>query len=515
MAIDIPGAARHGAHDAHDAARFVRRPLAPAAPTGEIEHFGALVGRTDRPVGRLDLGSRERLTIGLQRAAGNRATAAFARRSVQREDPPSEWDIGPNPYAVETPGGGAARPGLLANPYAEENDPVTLSNARFTDQPALERIARGEAVLSAAQNGPAMKAVQQALIDLGFEQVQHEKDGRFGAETKVAIGLFRSRRGIPGEALSARALGELDQAAPPAGKAEEHFFDYERLFADGYLDITIAVGLDEGSMQSHVGQLAEAHLWLAARSFEAVPANPGQPEQYRLRRHVNYPTRAGNRIDREIIVRVGLIGPGAGAAAQYGKGLAESEIAVYTGHARRGIGPDFDKDKSAKENFIIGVGSALHAAGRAVSPSKIEQSHYVIEKGNDLEKMVEAGAFDPEKYRIWLFEACTTIAYFDELRGGLLPANMDRRNLDLVGTRAPAPLATEMAAALSMLDGILAAGTIEQITIAMDRAGESAAKLIPESEITAADRAELIKMNQNLNVHEGAGDNPVASTASP
>jgi hypothetical protein len=125
--------------------------------------------------------------------------------------------------------------------------------------------------------------------------------------------------------------------------------------------------------------------------------------------------------------------------------------------------------------------------------------------------MTKGGAFDKEKYRIWLFEACTTIAYFDELRGGILPDKVDRTNLDLMGTRRPAPLITEMASSLAMLDGILAAKTMEQIAASMDKAGEDVANAM--TDVTAAERKQLIDMTKNLNVHEGAGDNPIAPRA--
>lgn len=157
---------------------------------------------------------------------------------------------------------------------------------------------------------------------------------------------------------------------------------------------------------------------------------------------------------------------------------------------------------------MIGVNSALHAAGRVIPTSKVEQSHYVIEKRNDLEQMTQSGAFDRERYRIWLFEACTTIAYFDELRGGLLPDGMDRTNLDLIGTRAPALLINEVASSLAMLDGVLAAKTIEQVTDAMDRAGEQVIRAL--TDVTEAQRRELLKVSERVNVHEGAGDNPIA-----
>ena len=184
--------------------------------------------------------------------------------------------------------------------------------------PRLARIAAGQGALSSADNGPAVSAVQQALIAIGFEMVRHGQDGRFGDETREAINLFRSRRGMPAGDLTARALGELDQIAPPPGATEEHYFDYERLFEDGYLDVTIGIGYDEGG--SHTQKLQTARDWLAGHGFEAGDAEPGQPELHRLRRDVTYPNRTGGRTTREVIVRVSLIAPGSGAAAQFGAG---------------------------------------------------------------------------------------------------------------------------------------------------------------------------------------------------
>jgi hypothetical protein len=351
--------------------------------------------------------------------------------------------------------------------------------------------------------------VQGALRALGFELVFHGDDSQFGNETRDAISGFRARRSMPDGQLTARALGELDQTAPPPGQQEEHYFDYERLFADGYLDATVAVGFDEGGSQGD--QLQQVRNWLAQRGFEARPATPGQPEQYRLRRDVTYPTRDGNRLTREVVVRFTLISPGPGAARQYGQALADSEITVYDGHARRGIGPDFDADSSPAENFVIGIASALHAAGRAIEPSAVEQHHYVVDRVNDLERMTRAGQFDREQYRIWFFNACTTLAYFDELRGGILPGQMNRDNLDLLGTQRPMPLISEMPATLAMLDGVLAADTMEAIVRSMSRASTAVIDQIPESELSGSERAMLRDAAATGVIHEGAGDNPVAA----
>jgi peptidoglycan hydrolase-like protein with peptidoglycan-binding domain len=455
----------------------------------------------------LDAGSRGRWADDLQKTAGNRAASELM--ALQREEDPSTAGSsgGDGEGVVSTPGGGARRQ-LDANPYSGEDDPVELANARFSGQPRLARIAMGKGSLSAADNGPAVKAVQQALIDVGYEMFRHGADGQFGSETREAIAAFRDRRGMPGDTLTAKALGELDQAAPPPGTQEQHLFDFERLFADGFLDITLGIGYDEG--KTHDTSLANARAGLADRGFTAAEPAAGKPEQFSLTRSLTYPTKSGDRLTRDVTVRVSVIAPGEGAAEQFGAGLADSELAIYSGHARRGIGPDFDDARSAKENFVMGVSSALHAAGKAVSPTQVEQSHYVIDKINDLEEMTRSGRFDQEKYRIWFMGACSSIAFFEELRGGILPPGMDRSNLDLLGTAHAMPLDAGIPATFALIDGILASKSIEQITVAMNEAGEEGVKAIPDSEVTPAQRQELMDFTKGLSIHEGAGDNAIA-----
>ena len=150
------------------------------------------------PVALMDGAARQRYALGVQRTAGNgamsRVAGSGAGRSVQRETPTSsEWDVAPNPYATTQKGGGA-KTEIAGNPYALEDEPVTLSNPRFVGEPRLEKIAAGGAALNNADKGRTVTAVQGAMIDLGFELVQHERDGDFGPETQTAIRLFRERR---------------------------------------------------------------------------------------------------------------------------------------------------------------------------------------------------------------------------------------------------------------------------------------------------------------------------------
>ncbi len=49
---------------------------------------------------------------------------------------------------------------------------------------------------------------------------------------------------------------------------------------------------------------------------------------------------------------------------------------MYLGHARYGTGPDFDDKKDAVENFVIGVGSALHRNGVIKGPKPTSRTWY-------------------------------------------------------------------------------------------------------------------------------------------
>jgi hypothetical protein len=224
--------------------------------------------------------------------------------------------------------------------------------------------------------------------------LRFQHDGRWGGETEQAIALFRSDRTLAGEGgMDATALEELDIIAPPPGVATQHSVDYDRLFADNRLDVALAIGYDEEG--AHARKLELAHTFLGDRGFARTDAHgSGEPvEHWTVTRNLTYPTGSGERATRNIAVNVQVITPGSGAAARFGQALADSELTLDTGHARRGIGPDFDRDRSPAENFVIGVNSALHAAGRAVEPSAVERHHYVIDRVNDLEQM--ASETDP------------------------------------------------------------------------------------------------------------------------
>jgi peptidoglycan hydrolase-like protein with peptidoglycan-binding domain len=101
----------------------------------------------------------------------------------------------------------------------------TLENARFASDAGLVDVAAGRATLAAGAHGPSVIAVQQALLDMGFNvwALQNDVgvsnvDGAFGDQTKTALGNFQvhaklARTGV----VDAATLAALDALAPAPG----------------------------------------------------------------------------------------------------------------------------------------------------------------------------------------------------------------------------------------------------------------------------------------------------------
>jgi hypothetical protein len=515
------------------------RALHPTHPSVQSDSLGRAGSGADRLVQIGDGGTRAALFRSVGRMAGNAAAAQLARSrslGVQREPPGSAAGAAVG-AGVGTGVGAGVGTGVGVGTATAAAAKYPLTNARFTGQTRLQDIADGGPPLSKTDPKAAVKPAQTALLDIGYTLLRYKDDGKFGGETSTAIEQFRADSRITeGEGLNAAAIKVLDKRAPAPGKLEQHYLDYGRLFADNRLDVTLAIGYDEGG--SHTKEVASARDWFEQHKLKrtaggqpakaaggadgaADPGTPKQddsisvPETWEGKWNVTYPDATGTRISKEITLSITLVPPGTGGKAAFAKGLNESELTLYSGHARRGIGPDFDADKSKYENFVIGVNSALHKAGRLISPTAVERSHYVIDKKNDLEEMNKPGKWDENKYRVWFFAACSSIAYVDELRGGLLPEKMDRHNLDIFGTVRTIPIAAGLAPVFSNLEGILAAETMEQIVERMQRSSlEALQKKVDELGLSDKRKEAVFKeYGGQMFMREGAGDNPVAPAA--
>ncbi len=310
-----------------------------------------------------------------------------------------------------------------------------------------------------------------------------------------------------GSSTRASAATRRGGSTPPA----EHYVDYERLFADGSLDMVVGVGFDEHG--SNPGWMTQLHTWTSARRFRRIVrgASPGI-ERYISRRSITYPLRAGGTRTQRITINLSVITPGVGAAASFLNALNHAEMSSYAGHARGGVGPDFDDIGSAAENIVLGDRTRRHRSGRFRRPNS-HRRDVTYGSTNDFERMTTRGEWDTEQYRVWFFNACTTLNYMDEIRRGILPAAITRANLDVIGTRHLNPLMTTMQTTLLFLDGILNISTMEDLTAQMNE--HTYQTMLPHHDAWERNPGASMSQLRDMYFMDGFEDNPVeASTSS-
>lgn len=98
-------------------------------------------------------------------------------------------------------------------------DSHDLQSPRFSGDTVLEGCFDNEQLLRLGANGPAVKKLQQALIDAGFGLSKFGVDGKFGSETQAALRQYQSARGLnPDGLVGPKTMGVLDSefgANPP------------------------------------------------------------------------------------------------------------------------------------------------------------------------------------------------------------------------------------------------------------------------------------------------------------
>jgi hypothetical protein len=73
---------------------------------------------------------------------------------------------------------------------------MPLVSTRFESDPTLEDCLAGNHRMLALESGPAVRKVQEALIDLGFPLPLHGADSEFGSETGVAVVAYKRTQGL-------------------------------------------------------------------------------------------------------------------------------------------------------------------------------------------------------------------------------------------------------------------------------------------------------------------------------
>jgi hypothetical protein len=248
--------------------------------------------------------------------------------------------------------------------------------------------------------------------------------------------------------------------------ASTKFPKYDKLFADGKLNTTIAVGYDEkgsdGSDGWHKTTTKEVISGLTTRGytqldpdkaatdksmaaqFKAAGIDPADAKADKAQ----YFTKTFQHNGKDVTSVVKLITADTPQAKdQFAKAMGGSEMVIYAGHGRYGSGPDFDPIDSPKGNFVIG--------------KPYENGNVTLNKGpTDLQQTAMT-----KDYQLMMFYGCTTSRYLDDLRA--VPGK-DSKNLDLVTTTDRMPWPDASANALRMLDGVTGGQSINEIKAGLE-----------------------------------------------
>ncbi|MFY0564179.1 L,D-transpeptidase family protein [Archangium lansingense] len=110
-----------------------------------------------------------------------------------------------------------------AAPPAGAGSQTPLRNERFATQPELAGVLAGQTSLTTGSKGPGVRAVQQALAEMGFS-VPGGADGAFGAQSAKAVRNFQvhARPAFPAVLATGKVdavtLRALDTLAPAPGQ---------------------------------------------------------------------------------------------------------------------------------------------------------------------------------------------------------------------------------------------------------------------------------------------------------
>jgi peptidoglycan hydrolase-like protein with peptidoglycan-binding domain len=326
---------------------------------------------------------------------------------------------------------------------------------RFDGDATLAQVSRGNAALTEGSRGDHVKKVQEALIDLGFDIPTHGASGTYDAETKLAVQRFQREVGLPTDgSIGGETLGALAATAPPPGQKLVRSAEYDRLFRDGRLDVTIALGFDEHGTEPDTERNVLSSL--RAQGYNPIDPSTMTPAdrtrlglgtdrydpnaQYFTKRFHDGPS------NRDVDAVVRLITPGtdgAKARASFQQAMRQDEVVIYGGHARYGTGPDFDPINSGTGNFVIDP-----HGNRRGDPPPAGLRNALRGRSSDLPSLTSR----PD-YQVLIFNACTSENYLNNLRDRNV-FHGDMGNTDVIATTMPTLLATNGQHVGRFLEGV-------------------------------------------------------------
>ncbi len=314
----------------------------------------------------------------------------------------------------------------------KETPHLEMLNPRFQGDSVLALLLTGTGAITSGTKRPHVWKIQEALKDLGFG-LKGAEPGTFDAATRAGVRAFQEaynvlKKAPTGEDTSGfkedgvvggSTMAALDVYAPrtvPVGGLAPAEGDakrpkYEKLFEDGRLDVTIALGQDAGAT-SHVIDRSLAGKYLVQEmGFKKEPQRPSLPSELNM---VGFnPDDVGENdtqvfakqfiaktTGKNVEVKVKLLAPNAKATNgerirdKFRESLETDDVTMYSGHARAGTGPDFDPTTSSAGNYKMGPGyDAGYNAGLAKTDNQLDKTKF------------------SDKEQLWMFSACQSQNY--------------------------------------------------------------------------------------------------------
>lgn len=433
------------------------------------------------------------------------------------------------------------------------------------------------ASLEKAAQTPLNKSEVQALqgflvkqgADLRYPGHATGIDGQYGKQTFQALRQFLSQSLVPQKEGPVASVKPTEPStvsptaapttAPTQAPADGPYPRYDRMLEDNLLDMTLALGYDEGApgyAKAHLSEEIRLTREIESRGFvrddakamallkQAGKEIQGEYSAFYLKE--NIATSNGKPVHS--IVRVITSGDGQKGTQKRQaalEGMKQSDVFMYGGHARYGTGPDFDANFSVTIDWegvpnAKGQGKvtyhddaelkallspkgldseATEALKKLQKLGKVQidgQNSGNLRIGTDNKHPHEFGSFlmhealkntssqtlaediQGEQYRLWLFNGCRTQDYQTPIRemGKHNPA-LNTENLDLIMTNQTLWWENTAGSLIAFLDGV--------------SAFEKTADLNARLQAANPDQG----MNGKTHVRQGFDDNPLHAPWKP
>lgn len=399
----------------------------------------------------------------LQRIAGSdgviRGNTEFEAlfREIDRRDGRLDQQLTTRGPSGELTAAGRIYEGLGQVVDANRARAAAEGGRRFAGEPSLDAVQNGQRVLELGSSGEGVRRVQQALSDIGFD-TPGGVNGTYDADTARAVERFQREVGLTVDGrVGPETLGALAATVPPPGERLERSAEYDRMYADGRLDVTIAIGFDEhgttpdreravlsGLRQDGYRPINRNSLPPAERDRLGLNDERWDPNARYFHRSFT-DDRTGRQVDA--VVRL-VVAPSDGvdgreARESFRRALEQDEVVIYGGHARYGTGPDFDHLERGAGNFVIDGQGNRHGSP---PPAGLRQ---VIDRDRTDLRSVRGR---PE-YQLLVFNGCSTEEYLPMMRDQRV-FGRNAGNTDVIATTIPTSGATSGAHLVRFLNGV-------------------------------------------------------------